>query len=140
MIVLDTNVLSELIQPDPEPLVVHWVRDQWMRELGTTTINIAEVKYGFARLPGGRRRDELERKFTALITRGLGSRIFDFDQPAADIYGDVRVARQRMGRHLEGFDGLIAAIALSRGFTVATRNVADFDGCGLRLINPWDNH
>jgi predicted nucleic acid-binding protein len=138
MILLDTNVLSGLMQLDREPIVAHWLRDQWIGDLGTTTINIAELKYGFARLASSKRRNDLEGKFATLMLRGLSTRIFDFDQPAADVYGDVRTARERMGRHLEGFDGLIAAIALSRGFAIATRNTADFEGCGVALVNPWE--
>jgi predicted nucleic acid-binding protein len=138
MIILDTNVLSELTRAIPEPLVLGWVREQSMLNLGTTTINIAEIKLGLAHLPAGRRRGELERKFAGLMARGLAGRVFDFDLPAADVLGDILVGRERMGRRLEGYDGLIAAIALSRGFAVATRNTADFEGCGLTIVNPWD--
>jgi len=137
MIILDTNVLSELMLAESEPRVLEWLRGQSMLDLGTTTINIAEIKYGLSRLAPGRRRSELERKFTTLVIRGLASRVFDFDQPAANIYGDIRVARERAGRPLEGADGLIAAIAHSRGFAIATRNTSDFEGCGIDIINPW---
>jgi len=138
MIILDTNLLSEIMRPKPEAPVSDWLRTYSMLDLGTTTINIAEIKLGLARLPAGRRRVELERKFATLMTRGLAGRVFDFDQPAADVFGDILAARERMGRRLEGFDGLIAAIALSRGFAIATRNMRDFEGCGVTVINPWN--
>jgi predicted nucleic acid-binding protein len=138
MIILDTNVLSELTRPNPNSQVNGWLREQSLLKLGTTAINIAELKFGMARLPDGRRRRDLERKFAGLMSRGLAGRVFDFDQPAADIFGDILVARERMGRRLEGYDGLIAAIARSRGFAVATRNIADFEGCGVTVLNPWD--
>ncbi len=138
MIVLDTNVLSELMLPKPEPRVLDWLGKQPLKNLATTTINIAELKHGMARLPAGRRRGELERKFAGLAARGLASRVFDFDLPAADVFGDILAARERAGRRLEGFDGMIAAIALSRGLAIATRNIADFDGCGVEVINPWE--
>jgi predicted nucleic acid-binding protein len=138
MIILDTNVLSELMLIKGEPSVFEWLRGQPIRDLGTTSINIAEIQYGLTRLPTSRRRSELERNFSNVIMRGFAGRIFDFDQPAANIYGDIRVARERVGRPLEGADAFIAAIALSRGFAVATRNTADFEGCGIRIINPWE--
>jgi len=129
MILLDTNVLSELMRPAPEPAVLNWLRSQVVRDVGTTTINVAEIRYGLARLPTGQRRADLERRFAAFPARGLATRIFDFDGPAADAYGDLIVARERSGRPLEGFDGLIAAIARSRGYEIATRNVNDFTNC-----------
>jgi len=138
MIVLDTNVLSELMLAKGEPRVFAWLRGQPMLEVGTTTINIAEIRYGLTRLTPGRRRSELERSFANLVIRGFASRVFDFDRPAADIYGDIRVTRERAGRPLEGADGFIAAIARSRGCAVATRNTTDFEACGVKVINPWE--
>jgi toxin FitB len=137
MIILDTNVLSELMRPSPELQVLDWLRRQPMTQLGTTTINIAEIKYGLARLPAGQRRRELEQRFFSFVSRGLGDRIFDFDQAAADVFGDIMVAREKAGRRLEGSDGLIVAIAKSCGAGIATRNIADFKGCGVDLTNPW---
>jgi toxin FitB len=113
MIILDTNVISELMRAKPEPLVLDWFRARPLREIATTTINVAEIRYGLARLPFGRRRRDLEIKFNSLASRGFANRVFDFDATAADAYGDLVVARERAGRRLEGFDGLIAAIAKS---------------------------
>jgi predicted nucleic acid-binding protein len=138
MIILDTNVLSELMRPAPDPAILNWFRLRSMLELATTTINIAEIKYGLARIPAGRRRRELERDFAGYMQRTIGARIFDFDRPAADAYGEIRSERDKAGRRLEGADGFIAAIARSRGAAIATRNAADFDGCGLTVINPWE--
>jgi hypothetical protein len=137
MILLDTNVLSELMRTAPDPQALNWLRNQPMSQLGTTTINVAEIKYGLARLPNGRRRHELEKKFFNFVSRGLASRIFDFDSAAADLFGDIMVARERAGRRLEGYDGLILAIAKSHGAGIATRNVTDFDRCGVNITNPW---
>ena len=138
MIILDTNVLSELMRPTPEPVVLDWLREQPILALGTTTINIAEIKYGLARLPSGQRRRELEKKLSSFMLRGLGGRIFDFDQSAADCYGDLMVVREKRGRSRQEMDGLIAAIAQSRGADIATRNVDNFEGSGVTVVNPWE--
>jgi predicted nucleic acid-binding protein len=137
MIILDTNVLSEAARHNPDPNVIDWLREQSLLDLATTTICVAELRYGIARLPVGQRRNALEKKLFAFLSRGIANRIFDFDLPAAEIYGDLVANRTRIGRPLEGFDGLIAAIARSRNAAIATRNVNDFDGCGIDLINPW---
>jgi toxin FitB len=137
MIILDTNVISEIMRPNPAALVLDWLDAQPLSDLATTTINIAEIRYGLARLGFGRRRSDLERRFNSFLSRGLSDRVFDFDGPAADIYGDLVIARERTGRRLEGFDGLIAAIARSRALPIATRNLRDFDGCGLEVMSPW---
>jgi predicted nucleic acid-binding protein len=138
MIIVDTNVISELMRRRPEPIVVDWFRARSLREIATTTINLAEIRRGLARLPFGRRRGELEVTFNSLAARGFANRIFDFDAPAADAYGELVAERDRAGHPVEGFDGLIAAIAKSRGLPVATRNIGDFDGCGIAVISPWD--
>jgi toxin FitB len=137
MIILDTNVISELMRAKPEPVIVNWFRVRSLLEMATTTINLAEIRLGLARLPFGRRRRDLEVTFNSLVARGFANRVFDFDASAADAYGDLAVERERAGRRLEGFDGLIAAIAKSRGMPIATRNTNDFAGCGIDVINPW---
>jgi toxin FitB len=137
MIILDTNVISELMRARPEQAVVDWFRVRSLLEMATTTINLAEIRRGLARLPFGRRRRDLEVTFNSLAARGFADRVFDFDASAADAYGDLAEERERAGRRLEGFDGLIAAIAKSRGMPIATRNTNDFVGCGIDVINPW---
>jgi predicted nucleic acid-binding protein len=137
MIILDTNVISELMRTAPEPIVLDWHRALPMTLLATTTINVAEIRYGLARLPFGRRRATLESRFGAFLSRGFEGRIFDFDEPAATAYGEMAAARERSGRRLDGFDGLIAAIARSRGLALATRNIDDFAGCEIDVLSPW---
>jgi predicted nucleic acid-binding protein len=139
MIILDTNVLSELMRPAPDGIVLAWLRAQPLAKLCTTAVNVAEIRYGLARLPPGRRRSDLESRFAALIARGLGNRILSLDDPAAGLYGDLMAGREQAGRRLEGFDGLIAAVARSHNAAIATRNTVDFDGCGIQLINPWQH-
>jgi len=137
MIILDTNVISEVLLPSPSPLVSDWMDAVPAFDLATTTINIAEIRYGVARLPFGRRRARLENQFNSLVARAFGPRIFAFDALAADTYGELVAARERNGRPLGGPDGFIAAIAASRGLGIATRDVRGFEGCGIELVNPW---
>jgi predicted nucleic acid-binding protein len=136
VILLDTNVISELMRQAPDPTVLDWLEARPVSELATTTVNIAEVKFGLARLGNSRRRNELERRFSNFIARGFVDRLFGFDGQAADAFAELVAARERSGRRLAGFDGLIAAIALSRGLGLATRNTGDFEGCGVPVINP----
>jgi len=138
MIILDTNVISEVMRASPDRAVLGWLGSQPLPELATTAISLAEVRHGLARLPFGRRRRDLEMKFDSFAVQGFANRVLDFDKAAADIYGDLVVARERAGRRLEGFDGLIAAIAKSRGLPIATRNADDFAGCGIDIIDPWN--
>src|SRR3954447_16577647 len=114
MIVLDTNVVSELMRPQPEPRVMAWLQAHPLHDLATTTITLAEIGVGLARMPESRRRFTLESKFQAFVSRGLGPLVFGIDAAAAAVYGEVVVARERAGRPLSGFDGLIAAIARVR--------------------------
>ena len=137
MIILDTNVISEIMRPDPARSVLDWLDEQPITELATTTINLAEIRYGLARLRFGRRRTDLETRFDSFVGRGLASRVFDFDAAAANAYGDLVFAREQIGRPLDGFDGLIAAIARSRALPIATRNGSDFEGCGIEVLDPW---
>jgi predicted nucleic acid-binding protein len=138
MIILDTNVISEAMSPSPSPAVLAWLDAVPIFELATTTINVAEIRYGLARLPFGRRRSDLEARFNNYRARVFESRVFGFDTLAADTYGELVAARERSGRPLDGPDGFIAAIAASRGLGVATRDIGDFDSCGLQVMNPWD--
>ena len=138
MIILDTNVISELMRPAPERAVIEWFGTHAISAMATTAINIAEIRHGLARLPNGRRRDDLESRFRSLAARGFQTRIFDFDAAAAEIFGELAAGRGRAGIPLRGFDGLVAAIAKSNATPIATRNVQDFAGCGIELINPWE--
>src|SRR3954463_9023556 len=138
MIVLDTNVVSELMRPHPAPRVMAWLQAQPLQDLATTTITLAEIGVGLARMPESRRRFTLETKFQPFVVRGLGPRVFGFDAAAAAVYGEMVATRERGGRPLNGFDGLIAAIAAAKDAVIATRNVGDFADCGVPIVNPWD--
>lgn len=138
MILLDTNVVSELMRPLPNAVVLRWLDAQTPDELATTTLTVAEIGAGLAVMPAGARQTDLRGRAAQLLTQGFGDRVFGFDMAAAAVYSSLFALRRNIGRPASGFDLLIAAIAHARGMAVATRNVADFDGCGLRLINPWD--
>lgn len=135
MIVLDTNVLGELTRPNPAPDVLEWVDVQPASELATTSVTLAESLYGVARLPDGRRKIELERVVVAIFDRFQG-RIWSFDVSTANEYADLVAARFRDGRPISFEDAQIAAICRARGATLATRNVKDFDGVGVEVVNP----
>ncbi|HEV2187099.1 MAG TPA: type II toxin-antitoxin system VapC family toxin [Stellaceae bacterium] len=137
MIILDTNVISEVMAIQPSLAVAAWMDETPTFDLATTTINIAEIRYGLARLSHGRRRARLNAQFESLIARAFGTRIFTFDGVAADAYGELVAGRERNGRPLRGPDAFIAAIAASRGLAIATRDTRGFEDCGLELVNPW---
>jgi hypothetical protein len=137
LIVLDTNVLSELLRPEPAETVVEWVGAQPATRLFTTTLTEAEVLYGLRLLPAGRRREQLEGAIADLFDVDLAQRILPFDRNAARAYAPIVAARRSAGRPVAQIDGQIAAIARSRGASLATRNVRDFEGCGLDVIDPW---
>jgi toxin FitB len=137
MIVLDTNVLSELMRPRPDAAVVSFVSDQPPVTLFTTTITLAELTYGVAVLPQGRRRSELADAVERMFEEDLAGRVLPFDTAAARAYADISAERRRIGRPISQFDAQIAAIARSRSTRLATRNVADFADCGLDVIDPW---
>lgn len=136
MTLVDTNVLSELTRPMPEPRVIAWLE---VNEplLALPAIALAELRYGIARLPDGRRRSGLLRFWRATCSQFRG-RIFSFDERAAERYGDIAAAAERAGRRLSIQDGQIAAVALVHGMSVATRNVGDFEAAGVAIVNPWE--
>ena len=138
MIILDTNVISEVMLPAPSAVVLAWLRAIPTVELATTTICIAEIGFGLARLPFGRRRHEREMLFNRYRAEIFEDRVLAFDDLAADAYGELVAARDRSGRPLTGPDGFIAAIAASRRLEMATRDVRDFADCGIPVVNPWD--
>lgn len=139
MIVLDTNVLSELLRATSEPAVVRWTASQSLDTLYTTTVTQAEMLYGVKLRPIGQRRQQLEEAVTALFEEDFIERILPFDGGAARAYAEIVADRKRNGRSMSQFDAQIAAIVQSRGGTLATRNTDDFEGCGLRIINPWQS-
>ena len=137
MIVLDTNVLSELMCNSPNPDVVRWVTSEPRPSLFTTTVTMAEILYGISILDFGKRQAALESSARAIFTVDLQGRVLPFDEAAAAQYAAIGKTRRAMGRPISQFDAQIAAIARSRGSAVATRNVEDFADCGVDLINPW---
>jgi predicted nucleic acid-binding protein len=137
VIVLDTNVISELMRPEPHPKVLAWVTAQPRSLLYTTRINQAEVLYGIAALPEGRRRRALASAAEAMFDEDLAGHILSFGAAAAARYADLVMARRRTGAPIGGFDALIAATALAADASIATRDTAGFADCGLALIDPW---
>lgn len=136
MIVLDTNVLSELTRPAPDVAVVRWIDLQ--PDLFTTATVLAELVYGVTRMPAGRRRDLLEQDVNDFIESGLAGRVLPFDELAAREYGAVVASREASGQPISQADAQIAAVCVSTGAALATRNTRDFRDLGLALINPWE--
>ena len=137
MIVLDTNVLSELIRPSPEKRVERWIARQHVSSLFTTTVTQAEILCGLALLPAGRRRERLRLAIDGLFDQDFAGRLLPFDDAAARAFAEIAADRRRQGQPISQFDAQIAAIARSRGAGLATRNVADFANCGLQVVDPW---
>lgn len=137
MIIIDTNVLSELMKPAPVGSVVKWVADQPATRLFTTSITQAEILHGIMLLPSGRRRNAFEAAAMAMFEEDFSGRVLPFGSDAARPYAQIAVARRRAGRPISQFDAQIAAIARAMGADVATRNVEDFERCGVKVINPW---
>ena len=137
MLILDTNVLSEIMGPRPAIEVTAWVVRQPDGLVFTTTISQAEVLAGLAIMTEGRRRSDLEAAARSILAEDFEGRILPFDADAATAYAELYAARRKAGRPPAPLDLMIASIARSRGATVVTRNTADFEGCGLTLIDPW---
>jgi len=139
MIVLDTNVISELMRSQPDRAVVAWVSAQPRETLYTTGVNEAEVFYGIRAMPEGRRRTAFEIVAETLFAREFAGRVLPFDGAAARRYADIVVLRRQAGKPIEAFDALIAAVAWVASAAVATRDVDGFADCGLMIINPWES-
>jgi hypothetical protein len=137
VIILDTNVVSALMQRTPDVAVIDWLNQQPAESIWLTSITIFETRFGLALLPKGRRRDSLEDAFDRLLSEDLDKRILDFDVPAASAAATVAAARQRAGRPVDMRDTQIAGIAVSRNATLATRNTKHFADIGVHIVNPW---
>lgn len=139
MIVLDTNVVSEALRTQSDGVVEAWFAARPSSSLFITTITQAELRYGLPLLPDGRRRNELTDAIHTILRDGFRGRGLPFDGPAAEAYATIAAGRRTQGRPISAVDAQIAAVARSRGAGVATRNVAEFDGCGIDLIDPWSH-
>lgn len=138
MIVLDTNVLSETMRGAPDPNVKAWLNRQDMVTLWLTTITVAELRFGVAKCPHGKKRDVLNQAVETFVTKVFPGRIAAFDLDTTAIFADRLAAASASGREVRGFaDAAIAAIALARGFSVATRDTGPFEAMGVRVIDPW---
>ncbi len=137
MIILDTNVVSELMRDSPQQTVLIWIGDQPVSSLFVTTVTEAEILTGIALLPYGRRRRDLSDAADRVFATLFVGRILGFDSDAANIYAEIFAQRHAAGSPISHVDCQIAAIARSHGAAVATRNITDFEGVGVELINPW---
>ena len=134
MFILDTNVVSELMRPAPDPAVASWVAERATSGLFLTSVTEAELRFGLA----GKRRDGLAKGLERMLETGFANRVLPFDSGAARAYAGIAAARRRQGRPIAQADCQIAAIARSRSMAVATRNVRDFEDMGIEIFNPWD--
>ena len=133
MILLDTNVVSEVMRPSPSGLVLGWLNEMPTADLFISSISIAEICYGLQSLPEGQRRDNLVSRFEQFVEQGFSQRILDFDANAARAYGEVMASRRHMGKTMSALDGQIAAIASIHYAKLATRNVGDFEHCDIEI-------
>jgi len=137
MIILDTNVVSEPLKPQPNPAVLHWLDAQAAPSLFLTTITLAELFAGVEAMPAGRRKDELHQALLERILPLFDGRVLSFDAAAARAFATVNSQSRAAGCPLSFADGAIAAIAQAQGFILATRNGKDFKGTGIALVDPW---
>ncbi|TQM94935.1 type II toxin-antitoxin system VapC family toxin [Roseinatronobacter monicus] len=137
MIIIDTNVISELLRPAPEPAVEAWLGAQDGLSIYLTAISESELRYGVAIMANGKRRDGLANAIDRILRDDMAVRILPFDSAAARTYADIAASRRSDGKPISQADCQIAAIARAHNAPVATRNTPDFEGCGIDLINPW---
>ena len=137
MFVIDTNVASELMRSEPMAAVAAWIAEHDAQDMYLTAVSEAELLYGVAILPAGKRRNALEAAMTRWLNVGFRERILPFDSAAAQAYAEIAAERRRAGRPIGEADCQIAAISRARGATLVTRNVRDFEGTGLKVIDPW---
>lgn len=139
MIVLDTNVVSELMRAEPDARVVSWLDHRPSDELWLTSVVALELWYGVARLPDGQRKRQITRSLASVIEEDLAGRVLPFDLEAATLFARLAVERERAGHPLPLADGQIASVCRVYDACLATRNTHHFEGLGLTLINPWQS-
>ena len=137
MILLDTNVISELMRPIPDSRIVDWAARQDIQDMCTSAVNEAELRFGAEILPEGRRKRTLFDEIEEMLEVDFARRILPFDSAAAQSYAVIAASRRADGRPIDHTDCMIAAIAHSKGFPIATRDVGDFQDAGIEVINPW---
>ncbi len=136
MILLDTNVVSEAIKPEPHPSVLAWLDAQAAETLFLSSITVAELLFGIGTLPDGRRKDMLAARIDDLLDQFVGL-VLPFDTVVARRYADLAVAARAQGKGFPTPDGYIAAIAAAHGFAVASRDTSAFNAAGLTVVDPW---
>ncbi|KWA00206.1 type II toxin-antitoxin system VapC family toxin [Burkholderia territorii] len=137
MILVDTNVISEPLRREPSGAVIEWLDAQIVETLFLSAISLAEMRFGVAALPAGRRRDWLDQSIEQRVLPLFRGRILPFDDAASKAYASLRAKARAAGHALVPADGFIAATAAANGLIVATRDVAPFEAAGLRVIDPW---
>ncbi len=138
MILLDTNVVSEVMKVAPSASVLRWLDDQSSSAVYVSAVTVGEIEYGLRTLPDGRRRLQLKERFEQFIALAFAQRVLGYEEAAARLYGEIMGLRKELGRPMSVPDGQIAAIARSHGLSIATRNTRDFEECGVDLLNPFD--
>jgi predicted nucleic acid-binding protein len=138
MIVLDTNVISELWKAEPDPNVLAWIDAQMVETLYLSTITIAELRFGLATMPEGKRRTIYQDRLEREVLPAFSGRVLPFDLDASQAYAKLMAQAKEAGKVIGKADGYIAATAAARGMTVATRDTSPFEAAGLNVINPWD--
>ncbi|MCP4995625.1 MAG: type II toxin-antitoxin system VapC family toxin [Gammaproteobacteria bacterium] len=137
MILLDTNVVSEVMRIAPSETVVEWLNNQKSSSLYISTVTIGEIEYGLRILPVGKHRLQLKERFEQFVSLAFALRILAYDEAAARTYGEVMGHRKEIGRPISVPHGQIAAIAKAHGNKIATRDISDFEDCGVELIDPF---
>jgi toxin FitB len=140
MILLDTNVISEPLRLKPDPLVLAWIDAQNLETLHLAAISLAELRFGIAALPAGKRKDVLHKSLEQRVLPLFTGRVLAFDAAASAAYASLRAQARAAGVAIGVADGYIAATAAVRGLTVATRDTAPFEAAGLVVINPWNGY
>lgn len=137
MILLDTNVVSEPLKPNGELAVLAWIDAQAVETLYLSAITLAELRFGIAAMPDGKRKDGLRQRLDERVVPVFAGRILPFDTDAADAYAELRARARAAGKAIGTTDAYIAAVAAAHGFAVATRDTSPFEAAGLNVINPW---
>ena len=139
MILLDTNVISEPWKPVPEPRVLAWIDAQAIETLFLSAVTVAELRFGIGAMPAGRRRSVLHERLEQEVLPLFEGRVLSFDLAASLAYAELMVRARSEGRAISKADGYIAAVAASRGYAVASRDVSPFEAAGVRVLNPWED-